>query len=81
LRADTTVVAVLWIQSDRPESAAFETSVSLRLFTTLAAAALENARDYQRVIEVDSTRQDDIATLAHELRTRSEPCPRAARGT
>ena len=68
LRADTTLVGVLWIRSDWPESAAFETSVSLRLFVTLAATALENARDYQRVIEVDSTRQDDIATLAHELR-------------
>jgi signal transduction histidine kinase len=68
LRADTTLVAVLWIRSDWPESAAFETSVSLRLFATLAAAALENARDYQRLLEVDSKRQDDIATLAHELR-------------
>lgn len=68
LHADTTLVAVLWIRSDWPESAAFETSVPIRLFATLAATALENARDYQRVIEVDSERQDDIATLAHELR-------------
>ena len=68
LQADTTLVAILWIRSAWSESAAFEASVPFRLFATLAATALENARDYQRVIEVDSTRQDDIATLAHELR-------------
>jgi signal transduction histidine kinase len=68
LRAAATLVAILWIRADWSESVAFETSVPLRLFATLAAAALENAQDYQRAIEVDSKRQDDIATLAHELR-------------
>jgi signal transduction histidine kinase len=69
VRAGDNVLAVLWIRWDRFEPAAFETSVPLRLFVTQVAAALENAREYQSLIAVDSKRQDGIATVAHELRT------------
>lgn len=68
LETDETVLAVLWICSPQSGSVTSVTSVALQLFTTLAAVALENVRDYQRVIEADSQRKDDIATLAHELR-------------
>jgi signal transduction histidine kinase len=68
LRADDTLLAVLRIQAQGARAAALETSGPLRLFAAVAATALGNARDYQHVVGIDSRRQDDIATLVHELR-------------
>ena len=68
LQGDTALAAVLWIRAAWPEPSATERAVALRVFATLAAAALANAQDYERIVALDSKRQDDIATLAHELR-------------
>jgi signal transduction histidine kinase len=62
------VVAALWIRTASSEVKAPDGGLALELFAVQTAAALENARAYERLIRVDSKRQDDIATLAHELR-------------